>query len=117
MLLELAPGISELRRYDRSGLRVDLLAALSVTAVAVPASLGMASLAGVSPVAGIYATLLPLAVHALFSSSRQTIVGPEGALSALTAATLAPLAAAHRATGPSRARTSAAYAGTPLSTA
>jgi SulP family sulfate permease len=93
MLLDLAPGVMELRRYDRSGLRVDLLAALSVTAVAVPASLGMASLAGVSPVVGIYATLLPLAVYALFGSSRQTIVGPEGALSALTAATLAPLAA------------------------
>jgi len=97
MLLDLAPGVMELRRYDRSGLRVDLLAALSVTAVAVPASLGMASLAGVSPVVGIYATLLPLAVYALFGSSRQTIVGPEGALSALTAATLAPLAAAQSA--------------------
>ena len=97
MLLDLAPGVMELRRYDRSGLRVDLLAALSVTAVAVPASLGMASLAGVSPAVGIYATLLPLAVYALFGSSRQTIVGPEGALSALTAATLAPLAAAQSA--------------------
>lgn len=97
MLWNLAPGIRELRHYDRSGLRVDLLAALSVTAVAVPASLGMASLAGVSPVAGIYATLLPLALYALFGSSRQTIVGPEGALAALTAATLAPIAAAQSA--------------------
>jgi len=94
MLWNVAPGIRELRDYDRSGLRADLLAALSVTAVAVPASLGMASLAGVSPVIGIYATLLPLAVYALFGSSRQTIVGPEGALAALTAATLAPLAVA-----------------------
>ncbi|MGZ4390250.1 MAG: SulP family inorganic anion transporter [Gaiellaceae bacterium] len=96
-LWRLAPGIGELRDYDRSGLRVDLTAALSVTAVAVPASLGMASLAGVPPTVGIYATLLPLALYALFGSSRQVIVGPEGALSALTAATLAPLAAAQSA--------------------
>lgn len=97
MLWGVAPGIGELRHYDRSGLRVDLVAALSVTAVAVPASLGMASLAGVSPVIGIYGSLLPLAVYALFGSSRQIIVGPEGALSALTAATLAPLAVAQSA--------------------
>jgi SulP family sulfate permease len=95
--LDVAPGIAELRRYDRSRLRVDLVAALSVSAVALPASLGMASLAGVSPVIGIYGTLLPLAAFALFGSSRQIIVGPEGALSALTAATLAPLAAAQSA--------------------
>ena len=97
MLWHLAPGIGELRNYDRSGLRTDLTAAVGVTAVAVPASLGMASLAGVPPEIGVYATLLPLALYALFGSSRQVIVGPEGALSALTAATLAPLAAAQSA--------------------
>jgi SulP family sulfate permease len=64
-----------------------------VAAVAVPAGLGMGELAGLSPVAGLYATLLPLAAYCLFGSSRQLIVGPEGTLAALTATTVLPLAA------------------------
>ena len=71
-----------------------MIAGLSVAAIAVPASLGMASLAGVPPSVGIYATLLPLVVYAIFGSSRQVIVGPEGATAALTAAALAPIAIA-----------------------
>ncbi|MCT9011826.1 SulP family inorganic anion transporter [Streptomyces rhizosphaerihabitans] len=66
---------------------------LTVAAVAVPAALGMAELAGVNPVIGLWATMLPLAAYAVFGSSRQLIVGPEGTLAALTATTVAPLAA------------------------
>ena len=92
--LELAPGIEELRHTGRAHLRTDVIAGISVAAIAVPASLGMASLAGVPPSVGIYATLLPLVVYAIFGSSRQVIVGPEGATAALTAAALAPIAIA-----------------------
>jgi SulP family sulfate permease len=53
----------------------------------------MAELAGLPVVAGLYATLLPLAAYTLFGSSRQLVVGPEGTLAALTAVTVAPLAA------------------------
>ncbi|HEV2712504.1 MAG TPA: SulP family inorganic anion transporter, partial [Gaiellaceae bacterium] len=66
---------------------------MSVAAVAIPASLGMAELAGLPVVVGLYATMLPLLGYAVFGSSRQLVVGPEGALAALTAVTLAPLAA------------------------
>ncbi len=96
-LLAIAPGIDELRHTDRTYVRTDVIAGLSVAAIAIPASLGMASLAGVSPSVGIYATLLPLVVYAIFGSSRQIIVGPEGATAALTAAALAPLAIAQSA--------------------
>jgi hypothetical protein len=88
----IVPGARDLRHYDRAALRPDLVAAVSVAAVAVPASLGMAELAGLPVVVGLYATMLPLTGYALFGSSRQLIVGPEGALAALTAVTIAPLA-------------------------
>lgn len=88
------PGLADLRGYDRRRqLRPDLVAGVSVAAVAIPASLGMGELVGVSPVAGLYATLLPLAGYALFGSSRQLIVGPEGTLAALAGSVVAVAAA------------------------
>ncbi|MFD3537665.1 SulP family inorganic anion transporter [Streptomyces sp. NPDC058664] len=66
---------------------------LTVAAVAVPAAMGMAELAGVDPVIGLWATMLPLAAYAVFGSSRQLVVGPEGTLAALTVTAVAPLAA------------------------
>jgi YD repeat-containing protein len=50
-------------------------------------------LAGLSPVAGLYALLLPTVAYTLFGSSRQLIVGPEGSIAALVATALVPLAA------------------------
>ena len=58
-----------------------------------PAGLAMGELAGLSPVAGLYATMLPLVAYALFASSRHVMVGPDGTLAVLTATTVAPLAA------------------------
>lgn len=74
-------------------LRADLVSAVSVAAIAIPASLGMAELAGLPVVVGLYATMLPLLGYAVLGSSRQLVVGPEGTLAALTAVTVAPLAA------------------------
>jgi sulfate permease, SulP family len=110
-VLQAFPGLAELRGYDRRRLRPDLLAGVSVAAVAVPASLGMGELVGVSPVAGLYATLFPLAAYALFGSSRQLVVGPEGTLSAL-AGTI--VAAAVTLGGADGARTAAYAAGLAL---
>lgn len=87
------PGLADLRGYTGPRLRTDLLAGLTVAAVAVPGGLAMGKLAGVSPVAGLYATMLPLVAYALFGSSRQLVVGPDGVLAILTATTIAPLAA------------------------
>lgn len=88
----LAPGLAELRGYRRSQLRPDLLAGLTGAAVAIPAGLAMGELAGLSPVAGLYATMLPLVAYALFTSSRHVMVGPDGTLAVLTATSVAPLA-------------------------
>lgn len=73
-------------------LRADLTAGLTVAAYLIPQAMAYAALAGLSPVAGLWAALVPLAVYALLGSSRQLSVGPEASTTAMTAATLGPIA-------------------------
>ena len=80
-----------LRGYQRSWLRGDLLAGLTVWAVLVPESLAYASIAGVSPVVGLYAAPGALILYAALGSSRQLVTGPMAATAALSAATIAAL--------------------------
>ncbi|GFE70515.1 Sulfate permease, MFS superfamily [Chroococcus sp. FPU101] len=86
------PGLAAIRNYNSAWLQSDLIAGLSVAAVAVPIGIACASLAGLPPVHGLYASILPLIVYALFGTSRQLIVGPDTATCSLVATTLAPLA-------------------------
>lgn len=91
-LADAAPGLAMLMSYPRPCLRSDLVAGVTVGAVAVPAALAMAELAGLPVVFGLYATFLPLAVYGLLGTSRQQVIGPDSTLAALTAVTVAPLA-------------------------
>ncbi len=91
-LAEAAPGLASLLRYPRSYLRSDVVAGVTVGAVAVPSSLAMAELAGLPVVYGLYGTFLPLAVYGLLGTSRQHVIGPDSTLAALTAVTVAPIA-------------------------
>ena len=77
--------------YRRSWLRGDLLAGLSVWAVLVPEALAYASIAGVSPVVGLYAAPGALILYAALGSSRQLVVGPMAAAAVLSAATVGAL--------------------------
>ena len=86
-----APGLAAVV-HRRGTIRPDLVAGLTVGAVAVPASLAMAELAGLPVVFGLYATFLPLAVYGLLGSSRQHVIGPDATLAALTAVSIAPMA-------------------------
>jgi high affinity sulfate transporter 1 len=86
------PGLAALGRYDRAWFRYDLLAGISVAAVALPIAIAYSQLAGVPPVNGLYASLLPLVAYALLGSSRQLIVAPDAATCAIVAAVVAPLA-------------------------
>jgi len=79
------------RRYDRNSATQDGLAALIVTLMLIPQSLAYAMLAGLPPVTGLYASILPLLAYALFGSSRTLAVGPVAVVSLMTAAVLAPL--------------------------
>jgi sulfate permease, SulP family len=69
------------------------VAGVTVAALALPAAMAYAEVAGLSPVHGLYALLLPTVAYVLLGSSRQLIVGPEGSISTLVAAAVLPLAA------------------------
>ena len=71
-----------------------MLAGLTVAALALPSAMAYAELAGLSPVNGLYALLLPVVAYVLLGSSRQLVIGPEGSISALVAAAVLPLAVA-----------------------
>ena len=87
------PGLGALRRYRfRSDFSHDLFAGLSVAAVALPVSIAYAELAGLSPAVGLYASIGPLLVYALFGTSPQLMVNPDAASCAILAAAVAPLA-------------------------
>ena len=91
-LADAAPGVAFFLRYPRSYLRSDVVAGITVGAVAVPSSMAMAELAGLPVVYGLYGTFLPLAIYGLLGTSRQHVVGPDSTLAALTGVTVAPLA-------------------------
>ena len=73
------------RRYDRDTLASDLMAAVIVTIMLIPQSLAYASLAGLPPVVGLYASIAPLLLYALFGTSRVLAVGPVAVVSLMTA--------------------------------
>ena len=86
------PGLETLRQYDRRWLSADIIAGVSVAAVAVPIAIAYSQLAGVPAVNGLYASILPLLAYAAFGSSRQLIMAPDAATCAIVAATVLPLA-------------------------
>jgi MFS superfamily sulfate permease-like transporter len=79
--------------YRREWLSRDIIAGLSVAAVALPIGMAYAQIAGFLPEVGIYAAIFPPLAYALVGTSRQLIVNPDSACCAILAATLAPLAA------------------------
>ena len=85
------PGLVAVRAYKASFLPHDLAAGLTLGAVMVPVGLAYGELAGL-PLAGLYGSMLPLIAYAIFGSSRQLIVGPDTAMAAIVAVSVAPLA-------------------------
>ena len=88
------PAVRWLRTYRREYLGADLTAGVTVTALLIPSGLAYGSLAGLSPVSGLYTGALAMFGYALFAASRVQVVGPESQTAILVAAGLAPLAAA-----------------------
>jgi SulP family sulfate permease len=81
-----------LRGYKTGWLSGDVVAGLTVWAVLVPEALAYATIAGVSPVVGLYAAPAALIFYAAFGSSRHLVVGPMSATAALSAATVGEFA-------------------------
>lgn len=79
--------------YQRPWLRGDLLAGVTITAYLVPQVLAYAEVAGMPPVAGIWASVGALVCYAALGTSAQLSVGPESTTALMTAAAIAPLAA------------------------
>nr|WP_229801507.1 sulfate permease [Tateyamaria omphalii] len=80
------------RAYDRNALSNDVLAAVIVTIMLIPQSLAYALLAGLPPEAGIYASIAPILLYAVFGTSRALAVGPVAVVSLLTAAAIGEVA-------------------------
>jgi SulP family sulfate permease len=90
------PVFTSLRGYRAGWLRGDVIAGLTVWAVLVPEALAYASIAGVSPVVGLYAAPGALILYAAFGSSKHLVVGPMAATAALSAAAVGTVAAGNQ---------------------
>ena len=80
--------------YGRSDLVHDTGAGLLLTALLIPAGMGYATVAGLPPETGLYATVAALVAYALVGPSRVLVLGPDSSLAPLIAAAVVPLAAA-----------------------
>lgn len=92
-LVHWLPGYRIVITYTRSHLLKDVLAGFALTAVLLPTGMGYAQAAGLPPIYGLYATIVPLFAYAVFGPSRILLLGPDSSLAALIAATILPLSA------------------------
>ena len=82
-----------LQQYRRAMLPGDISAGIVVAMMMIPQGMAYALVAGLPPVAGIYASIIPPVLYALFGTSSTQSVGPMAIVSLMTASSLAPLAA------------------------
>lgn len=86
------PGVTALRTYDRAWLRGDALAGIAVAAYLIPQVMAYAGVAGLPPVAGLWAAAASMVVYAVLGSSPHLSVGPESTTALMTAVALGGLA-------------------------
>ncbi|WP_192036924.1 sulfate permease [Halomonas sp. YLGW01] len=94
MLKRYLPILTWLPHYTSRLLAADLVAGIIVSIMVIPQSLAYAIIAGLPPVVGLYASILPLLAYTLFGTSRTLAVGPVAILALMTGAALAPIAVA-----------------------
>ena len=85
------PFLDWLVHYRRADLSGDVMAGMIVAIMLVPQGMAYALLAGLPPEIGLYASIVPVLIYAVFGTSRQLAVGPVAIVSLLTASALAPL--------------------------
>ena len=108
---KLLPALRWMRGYDGETFSSDLIAAIIVTIMLIPQSLAYALLAGLPAEVGLYASILPLAVYALFGSSSTLSVGPVAIASLMTAAAVGEVSAGGNVSVTAAAITLAALSG------
>jgi high affinity sulfate transporter 1 len=85
------PGIETLRRYEAAWLPNDIFAGLVLATMLVPVGIAYAVASGLPGIYGLYATIVPLLVYALFGPSRILVLGPDSALAAVILGVVVPL--------------------------
>jgi len=85
------PGIETLRRYEVAWLPHDIFAGLVLATMLVPVGIAYAVASGLPGIHGLYATIVPLLVYALFGPSRILVLGPDSALAAVILGVVSPL--------------------------
>lgn len=91
-LRRFVPALTWLATYDRATFRSDLAAGLTVAVMLIPQAMAYAALAGLPPIIGLYASIVPLALYALLGTSRELAVGPVAMVSLLVATGIGALA-------------------------
>jgi high affinity sulfate transporter 1 len=77
------PGLLTLRRYQVSWLLYDVVAGIVLATMLVPVGIAYAIASGLPGIYGLYATIVPLLVYALFGPSRILVLGPDSSLAAI----------------------------------
>ena len=95
-LSAIVPILGWLPKYQRTWLRSDLIAGLTVAALVVPKSLGYAGIAGIPLQYGLYAAAAGAILYALFGTSRQIATGPSSALAAVAAGAVVAVSASDK---------------------
>ena len=85
---------SWLKTYRTSQIPFDLIAGITAAAICIPESLGYSAILGVSPQFGLYTAMVGAVAFAIFASSRQLVVGPDGATAVIVAGGALGIAAA-----------------------
>lgn len=88
------PVLTTLQGYKKENLPKDLLSGVVIAAVSIPISMGYAQIAGLPAVYGLYGSVLPVLLFALFSTSPQFIFGVDAAPAAMVGAVLSSLGVA-----------------------
>ena len=92
LLRRRVPLIGLLGQYPGHHLRGDITAGLTTAVMLVPQAMAYATLAGMPPVTGLYASVVPVVLYALLGTSGSLAVGPVAIVALLTASAVAPLA-------------------------
>src|SRR5829696_1183993 len=77
--------------YRRGWLQADIVAGITLAALAIPEVMGYTKIAGMPVITGLYTILIPIAAFALFGSSRHLVVGADSATAAIMFAGIASL--------------------------
>ncbi len=85
------PGLNALQQYESSWLQHDIIAGLVLATMLVPAGIAYAVASGLPGIYGLYATIVPLIIYAVFGPSRILVLGPDSSLAAVILAVVLPL--------------------------